>query len=75
MRSLFSLVVASLGMSVTYAEPEKATARLWDIATGREIQSMEGHRNTLSQAAFLPKGDQAITSSFDQILCVCKLRP
>jgi len=41
------------------------TARLWDIATGKEIQRFEGHTERINGVAFTKDGRSAITVSDD----------
>ena len=39
------------------------TARLWDLATGREIRKLEGHSNGVCSVAFSPDGKTALSGS------------
>ncbi|MEM9231613.1 MAG: P-loop NTPase fold protein [Pseudomonadota bacterium] len=41
------------------------TARLWDAATGAEIQRFEGHGASVRSVAFSPDGAQVLTGSTD----------
>lgn len=41
------------------------TARLWDAATGKQIQLFKGHLNWVSSAAFSPDGSKIVTGSWD----------
>lgn len=41
------------------------TARLWDVASGREIQRLVGHAEAVKDAAFLCGGAQVVTSADD----------
>src|SRR5260370_1316558 len=38
-------------------------AKLWDVATGKELASLEGHTGPVSSAAFSPDGKQLATST------------
>jgi len=42
------------------------TARVWDVATGREIQRLEGHTEMVKSVAFSPDGRWALTGSNDK---------
>jgi dynein assembly factor with WDR repeat domains 1 len=40
---------------------------VWDTSTGKELQSLEGHKNVVYTVAFnLPFGDKIATGSFDK---------
>src|SRR5271157_837303 len=41
------------------------TARLWDVATGREIRRLEGHSDRVWSVAFSPDGRWALTGGRD----------
>lgn len=40
-------------------------ARLWDLATGKELRSFEGHAGSITSVAFSPKGDTVLTGALD----------
>ncbi|WP_175478792.1 TIR domain-containing protein [Rubrimonas cliftonensis] len=42
------------------------TARLWDLATGREIARFEGHGKSVASVAFSPDGARLATASHDK---------
>jgi WD40 repeat protein len=42
------------------------TARLWDVATGALVKTLDGHAGPIWFAAFSPKGDRIVTASADQ---------
>lgn len=42
------------------------SARLWDIATGKEIRAFRGHTYFLQSVAFSPDGKQVLTGSLDR---------
>ncbi len=41
------------------------TARLWDLATGREIRKLEGHSGVVRSVAFSPDGNTPLSGSRD----------
>jgi WD40 repeat protein len=41
------------------------TARLWDVATTKEIAVLRGHKNNVFDAAFSPDGTRIVTASGD----------
>jgi WD40 repeat protein len=41
------------------------TARLWDVATGKEITVLRGHQGEVLHAAFNPDGTRVVTASED----------
>ena len=41
------------------------TARLWDVASGREIRRFQGHSSRVTSVAFSPDGRLALTGSWD----------
>jgi WD40 repeat protein len=41
------------------------TARLWDVATGREIRQFRGHSSSVDSVAFSPDGRWVLTGSGD----------
>jgi WD40 repeat protein len=45
---------------------EDQTARLWDAATGRPLQTLRGHKGPVSSAAFSADGQTILTASWDQ---------
>jgi WD40 repeat protein len=42
------------------------TARLWDIASGEQLQEFGGHEDEVISVAFAPNGQTVLTGSFDQ---------
>ncbi len=36
--------------------------RVWDLATGRQLAVLEGHRAPIASLAFLPRGDELVSS-------------
>ena len=45
-----------------------STIQLWEVATGREVGRLDGHRGRVGQLIFLPDGKQLISASADQTL-------
>ena len=43
------------------------TARLWEVATGKEIRSYEGHRGEVMDAVFSKDGQFVLTGSADRM--------
>jgi WD40 repeat protein len=51
------------------------TARLWDLATGRELHCLDGHSGTVTKVAFSPGGDRLVTcGTSDQTIRVWDTR-
>ena len=50
------------------------TARVWNVASGKELQRLEGHGELVSCAVFLPDDRHAITASYDKTLRLWKVR-
>lgn len=42
------------------------SARLWDVATGRDLGAFEGHTDVVWSAAFSPDGSRLVTASWDK---------
>ena len=42
------------------------TARLWEVARGREITTLRGHEDKVSSVAFSPDGRTLATGSWDR---------
>ena len=41
-------------------------ARIWDLASGRELQVLRGHQDTVNSVAIAATGDRVITASDDR---------
>jgi WD40 repeat protein len=46
--------------------PKECTARLWDLATGKEVLRLTGHECEILGVAFSPDGRTVLTGSMDQ---------
>jgi WD40 repeat protein len=46
------------------------TARLWEVATGKQIATISGHVNGVSSVAFSPDGRTLATGSLDKTAAV-----
>jgi WD40 repeat protein/serine/threonine protein kinase len=44
------------------------TARLWDVATGKELRRLEGHTDQVYAVAFRPDGLQVLTGGIDHLI-------
>src|SRR5262249_28773776 len=47
---------------------EDRTVRLWDLATGRELRILRGHRDVVFSVAFTPDGRQVASGSKDRMM-------
>jgi WD40 repeat protein len=61
--SQFSMAVSPDG--TTLALPSLSTTAFWDLRTGKEMQSRQGHRDRIDSVAFAPGGKQVLTGSAD----------
>jgi WD40 repeat protein len=46
------------------------TLRVWDVDTGREVATLEGHSLMLFGCAWSPDGTQVASASEDETVCV-----
>jgi WD40 repeat protein len=53
------------GKMIVTASRDK-TARLWDVASGQQLRSLEGHTDAVYSAAFSPDGKMIVTASSDK---------
>src|SRR5262249_11331824 len=42
------------------------TVRLWDLATGNNLLTLHGHKNSIGSLRFSPDGTRLVTASMDQ---------
>ena len=49
------------------------TARIWDVASGRELATLSGHKNIVTSAAFSPDGRMVVTASHETTAKIWKL--
>jgi WD40 repeat protein len=62
---IWSVAFSSDGRFIATGGSDR-TARLWDVATGREIRSFVGHTGEVRSVAFSPDGKSLLTSSNDK---------
>ena len=60
----YSVAFAPDGQSLATGSKDN-TARLWDVATGRELRRFEGHGAVVISVAFAPDGRCLATASHD----------
>jgi WD40 repeat protein/serine/threonine protein kinase len=58
----------SLGGRYALSGSVDKTVRLWDMASGRELQCFEGHTDEVTAVAFSPKGKEAVSSGGDRMI-------
>jgi mono/diheme cytochrome c family protein len=61
-----SCIAFSPNSKLALSGSEDNTARLWDVATGRELRCFEGHTGEVLSVAFSPDGKRALSGSFDR---------
>ena len=59
-----SAVFSPDGQTIVTASAD-ATARIWDVQTGKEFQKLEGHQSQVRSAVFFPDGKKVLTKSDD----------
>jgi WD40 repeat protein len=47
---------------------------VWDVESGRELRTLEGHSNLVSGVAVTPDGKLAVSASWDKTLKVWDVR-
>ena len=50
------------------------TIRLWDVRTGRELQTLTGHRNIVNSVSFSPDGQTLASGSYDSTIRLWDVR-
>jgi WD40 repeat protein len=63
--SVTSAAFSSDGSRIVTASFDK-TARIWDVATAKEIAVLRGHEGYVLSAAFSPDGSRIVTASGDK---------
>jgi WD40 repeat protein len=61
-----SRIVTAVSQRMRQAIKQDHTARIWDAATGKEINVLRGHENPVLSAAFSPHGSRIVTASQDK---------
>ncbi len=49
------------------------TAKTWDVSTGKELITLEGHTSYISNALFSPSEQFIATSSFDKTVKIWEI--
>jgi WD40 repeat protein len=55
--------------------PLDCTVRLWDLATGKELYTFDGHKDRVTSVVFTPDGKYALSGSLDQTARLWRLPP
>jgi WD40 repeat protein len=61
-----AFIVAGFGRPSHHLYDYEQTAKVWELATGRELQVLSGHSNTICSIAFSPDGTQLATAGDDR---------
>jgi RNA polymerase sigma factor (sigma-70 family) len=54
------------GVGELWPDPGDHSARLWEVATARELHRLQGHGNIVTAVAFAPDGKTLVTGSEDK---------
>jgi WD40 repeat protein len=75
----YSVAIAPNGrtalVALTYVDPDDPAIKLFDLATGKELNSFTGHTSTILSVAFSPDGRTALSGSIDTTLKLWDLTP
>ena len=63
--AVLSVAFSPDGRTVVTGSGDK-TARLWEVASGREIAALRGHESDVWSVAFSPDGRTVVTGSWDK---------
>ena len=58
-------LASGTGAATVNGEFVESTVKLWDVATGTNIATLEGHRGSVSSVAFSPDGTTLASGAFD----------
>jgi len=58
--------VSSDGRTLAMADDSDTTVRLWDVASGRHVRSLSGHKAAVHAIAFAPDGKTIATGAWDE---------
>jgi WD40 repeat protein len=61
-----TMIAAGFGSPSLHQSDYKQVAKVWDLASGRELVQLDGHVNTICSVAFSPDGKMLATASDDQ---------
>jgi WD40 repeat protein len=62
-----------LSSHVIERDPRQFASQMWDIETGRELQTLADHSNWVTAVALTPDGKRAVSASYDETLKVWDL--
>ena len=66
-RSVLSVVFSPNGEQLASGSSDK-TVKIWDIASGRYVKTLEGYDNCVWSVAFSPNGQQLTCASSDKTI-------
>ena len=66
------MAVSPDGRRAVSASDDK-TLKVWDLETGRELRTLEGHSDGVTGVAVSPDGRRAVSASYDNTLKVWDL--
>jgi len=70
--SIYSAAISPDGRYALSGSDDK-TVKLWDISTGKQIRTMEGHTDRVCSVAFSPDGRYAASGSLDSTVRIWEL--
>ena len=66
------MTITADGRRVVSASEDK-TLKVWDLETGREERTLQGHQNSVCAVAITPDGRRVASGSYDKTLKVWDL--